>query len=1121
MISPELPPADDGLNNPELPLEGEKIITPDQADQDQPGVELEKEVIPPEFKPGLAVWHSPDGKDIEINVKDLLRLDIDGRTRVGVRGYKEGIPLDEITYIDKPGIWERAENFFKKNHKVLGAISTAVSRMAGSVLGIKILQEGIGLGIGALQAKRKGEKNVWRQAVANSSTDLGRFLYGTVDVEDRRTQLDQTIEDAFVEFKAIDKNKPIKEEDIKEGKTEVLQKFIELDKTIKEATYLNADEQKAYRNRLATSFKEYRQDSFKINDNFKSRVAQETESYMHNKALKYTVARDAMNFGLTAAGVGWLRVAGFAGFSALGRGTQAYREFMHSEPETKMTEEEIGEGKSGRKKFRMGVGYIAKDLTINSASETVNSLLFRGRKKKLYETKEVGDYLNPNTGKYEKALLPKLIDYEYEKDGKKIKDKKVETYYGRKLDIKRNWQDFTAAAGTVGTAFGLASLIGSDRLEQGLTDLPEKIANNWSERGVAMFPHNFIVNAEQVVYNYTHPAEALERMRQAVLGGEQEQIIVSKDAGEKPAVYEEFWKKKEAATEFKIPFRPNVADTLETPLPPDTLSHYQAEISQGKLTEEAIKLYGLSHPINVANPPSAEEIAEFSELTTVDKGGSYWRTLMKQYQTDPKNFGYEGDMTDKKEILNYGKQLVANYAFRESLVIKNADGSLTDVRIKDPNARIVWRYDKDKGLTKLEYSGKAGAEFETYKHISSAEVKTGIGTETKSVDEIKVVPMDEIPSPRPIVSKTLEAPTTIETGVEGSKNIETAQYYHEVNLLENFRDAKSFDHNLRVYTGDLPEVGVQPDGLIDHLQFKDDDDDLLVELELAPVSHKSLEQSLPEIYQRTQALDRNLSDLQALVPKSGKTMNLVEQVSLGKLVVPNNSWLEDGALKDSDYSEKLVKLDNIFSSHKEYLADKDFAVHVAKNIDDIESDLASKLYSQGHNITEKLGFKNVDYEALQRYIEDNKPMEFVRGDKGLEYQYLDDAGRPYHSVLTGKKIVLPVAEGQNFDEPTINRYRLATDSRLNSEIIELNNLKDKVEDADITRQILALKCKEVTDTEISELFSADERGKSAIVFNYLVEHVGQGNEQKLDSFGDKTLGEVLSEIAQKRVEPVE
>ena len=1092
------------------------VISKQELQDIEPAKKTEKiSELAIEFKVGEAIWHSPTG-DVPVEILVDRGIGKDGKHYVGVKGgryfeakgYENGIPLNEIVYADKPGISERFKNIWEKTKNIAKdpetrrQIATAVSRGAAHALGYKIIQESLSLGISAIKAKSRGEENAWQKTLEKSSTDLGRYLYGKRDTEGRRAQLQQTIEEAFKEHSAIDfKEHGKKKEDIKEGAGELMQKFKDIDELIKGATYLNDIERQTYRRRLAKTLWENRNQYKENHKQLQEQVAKETEDYIHNKSLKYAVARDALNFGLTASGAVFIRLAGMVGLSAAGRGTQAYREFMNSEPETKMTEEEIGEGKATRKKFRMGAGFIAKDMTWNVAKETVNALLFRGRNERL------------------------LVKYEYDKTGDYAYDDegfaKGKKYYGRKFDKKRNKADFVAALGTVGTVVGMASLVGGDNVEKGIADFTEKFKNNWSERGVGMFPDNFLKNGLQLGYNLTHPGEALERMRQAVLGGEQEQIIVSKDAGEKSAVYEEFWKKKEAATEFKIPFRPNVADTLETPLPPDTLSHYQAEISQGKLTEEAIKLYGLSHPINVANPPSAEEIAEFSELTTVDKGGSYWSTLMKQYQTDPKNFGYEGDMTDKKEILNYGKQLVANYAFRESLVIKNADGSLTDVRIKDPNARIVWRYDKDKGLTKLEYSGKAGAEFETYKHISSAEVKTGIGTETKSVDEIKVVPMDEIPSPRPIVSKILEAPTTIETGVEGSKNIETAQYYHEVNLLENFRDAKSFDHNLRVYTGDLPEVGVQPDGLIDHLQFKDDDDDLLVELELAPVSHKSLEQSLPEIYQRTQALDRNLSDLQALVPKSGKTMNLVEQVSLGKLVVPNNSWLEDGALKDSDYSEKLVKLDNIFSSHKEYLADKDFAVHVAKNIDDIESDLASKLYSQGHNITEKLGFKNVDYEALQRYIEDNKPMEFVRGDKGLEYQYLDDAGRPYHSVLTGKKIVLPVAEGQNFDEPTINRYRLATDSRLNSEIIELNNLKDKVEDADITRQILALKCKEVTDTEISELFSADERGKSAIVFNYLVEHVGQGNEQKLDSFGDKTLGEVLSEIAQKRVEPVE
>jgi len=992
----------------------------------------------------------------------------------------------------------------RQNHMLLNGLVTSAARMFTSVMGFKLITELVGLGGRAVAEKKKGEKNYIRKALENSSTDLGKYLYGGInifgkeigpaDTKSRRAKLQQTIGEIF-ELKWDEGDTT--EAGRWAAREKMSAKMKEVQELIKGATYLSDVERQAYRDKLARTYNAYRKKQQDSSEALREQVRGETETYIHNKALGYAVKRDALNFGLMASGAGFLSLAGYVGFSAAQRIAQGTREYMHKLREAPGTPERAAAKKTGApfNLWKFG-GYIAKDLTWNVASETVNSLLLRGKRAKLTWVENTDDK-GEKVGKYEYRRRSAV----------KIHDRQTGKFklHIDKTALKKNAPEFIAALGTVFSAVGTAALakaFASDKIGENIGHLIEQIPKQYEQRGLwGMFEENFVNRASSIIQNYgyaiTHPVEYVSKMWDSLTSFGAKKTSQSDSSNLE--IEREFIRKEHPEV---------IKGTARNPveLPSEIKQQVQQEIQQGKLNPSVVESFLHSRAINQDKSFTLEDIHKFSELTKVEAGGSYWSTFMKQFHADPKAFGYEGDLTNQAAIDAYGKRLVVDYAFREGLVIKNADGSLTDMRIKNPNAHVVWKFTSDKGLQRVEFEpDKASDKLETYWHTD--EPKPAPAAESlepkQSSAEAAIVP------PHVAVQPAGEIESAATTGTK----IEVPSNYVEVNLASQFRGAKSLDHNLHVFAGDLSGNDGAGDGLIDHLQFRDDKGQLVMEIELGKESQKGLAELMPAIYEKTQALDRNISAVAELLPRSSKSLTVPEQIEIARLAVRDEFLLQDQDLS-GDYGERFAKLDELIAGRRDFLADKDFVSYLRKEYMDLERDDMENLFVQGRTL-KQAGFKQVDYNLVADYVSKERPIEFVSKNGRVVFQHYESNGEPNISPLTGKQIEVPAQGEKSFDRVTIDRYENAADV-ISLAHTKIYNSLHELASEEIVRRVLDMPCSEVTDTQLAEMLPPGLRHKANDLYGYLVREIGNGDETQLDKQGTKTVGEVLSERAAAR-----
>ena len=279
--------------------------------------------------------------------------------------------------------------------------------------------------------------------LAKGEGDLAEWWEGRRESKSARDAITMAYQDLMESLKKGKENKVLEE-------YEKIENRIANFKAKVESAHITPEAKKALLDRLleiATKHQEGAKAAVKDRDKEVRRVL---DAYLQAKVSGMKIARDALNFALTAAGLSMLRGLAYAGASIAERAGKARKEY------TKQT--------VGARAKKAELGFVAKDIFVNSAIETARALSLRG-----------------------------------EKEG---------------AGATRKTIDFIKAIGTVARGFGIYGLAvsGAELPSQSI----DKLINQIKEQGVAgAVADNFIQNTERVWHLYTHPTEIFKGRREA------------------------------------------------------------------------------------------------------------------------------------------------------------------------------------------------------------------------------------------------------------------------------------------------------------------------------------------------------------------------------------------------------------------------------------------------------------------------------------------------------------------------------------------------------------------------------------------------------------------------------
>ncbi len=243
---------------------------------------------------------------------------------------------------EKKGWWSRAKDFGKTlftNKEVRKAAGKAALDTVTSLLGIKLVTNLLGAAIG------KGDYANWRndnKKMAQLKQEISinyEYLVSSVEKTEQNLPLAdyEQIEKRQAGLKmAIDKAHIAPE-----AKQEILQK-------------------------LELIYRKYRQETGGAKEKRQAEVERLLDAYLHAKVSGVSIAKDALNFALTASGLSLLRGVMYAGTSMLERARKASREHA------KQTSGLIGAESENT--------FVFKDVFINATRETVRALRGKGAK---------------------------------------------------------------------------------------------------------------------------------------------------------------------------------------------------------------------------------------------------------------------------------------------------------------------------------------------------------------------------------------------------------------------------------------------------------------------------------------------------------------------------------------------------------------------------------------------------------------------------------------------------------------------------------------------------------------------------------------------------------------------
>lgn len=247
----------------------------------------------------------------------------------------------------KKSWWER---FKERGQKITKAIfNRETGKMAGkvgydtvtSVLGIKLATDAVD----------------W---AARGKGDLAQWWQGRKEAKDSQSAIAEAYQRLLESFEKVKENKVLDESEKIEKRLEEFKAQVELAKITPEA-------KKALLDRLWAITIKHEADLKQAKKDKDEEVRRLLDAYVQAKVSGLKIAKDALNFVLTAAGLSLLRGVVYAGVSTLERAGKARHKYA---------KETLGGGSKAKKEL-----FVAKDVLINSALETARALSGRGEKK--------------------------------------------------------------------------------------------------------------------------------------------------------------------------------------------------------------------------------------------------------------------------------------------------------------------------------------------------------------------------------------------------------------------------------------------------------------------------------------------------------------------------------------------------------------------------------------------------------------------------------------------------------------------------------------------------------------------------------------------------------------------
>ncbi|MBI5465808.1 MAG: hypothetical protein HY974_00795 [Candidatus Kerfeldbacteria bacterium] len=402
---------------------------------------------------------------------------------------------------------------------------------------------------------------------------------------------------------------------------------------------------------------------------------------------------------------------------------------------------------------------------------------------------------------------------------------------------------------------------------------------------------------------------------------------------------------------------------------------------------------------------------------TVAKGGSYWSTFLKQYHADPKTFGFEGDLNNAKAVNAYGNRIMAEYAAQEhgdqgALVKVNKDGSITDIHIKSPGAKVWWHFNKQTGALEMsqEEMGQAKGKIRTYEHTSpdgrhgvKSSAVTGVGPEHIVPAEAKAINTADL------------------AGKSGGGKVgayewlqpEAGQSYKIAVIAPEAQIAGAAAWANK----DLAMIAYDDDGngTVDRIALHDLSKESGAAFAEYPVSgkHSAADNaaSIAAAHKEFVTVDHNIQAVREALPASARSLPPSQQVELMR-----TAGLDPAKDIAGQNLAGLKHLGEVVGSDTRLLADSEFRSFLAGHHQELLPGKAQALYSDGL-FYRQAGFKSIDYDYLRKFSSgDRHWSSFTDTHTG---KTIFRAGKVM-SPFTGQALGFEVKPGSSFNQQTFD-----------------------------------------------------------------------------------------------------
>jgi len=822
----------------------------------------------------------------------------------------------------------------------------------------------------------------------NKQGDIYEFATGGGKAKKEREVLKTSVEEFFKEYREG-------ADTWTEGVgTSFSAKVKEFDNKIKQANYLSEDERAGFRSQLAKTIWEYRKQDQDTDNKRNELIARATNLYIKKKVSGFRITADALNTAFRFTPAAWASALGY-GASAmaerLSEGKTAYQKELlkrESKAVTIGTKAETKPVQLAEDKIKFGeksqLSYQLKDLLINATVETVRGMAFQGKKKgskhKGLDTVAAYGNVLRGLGLTSMALseihthgLSQSIDQSLHQLESGDWTQAGHNFAG---NLASRWEMLKDPVGTFNKSIGgVKDLLhgggkGTPEPKLGDKPIPQFVPGgnkNVDIQNIIPDKDSVVVPSQDTVTIHDH------NIVPGAKGSASDSVdnigSLKKDGGSpSPARVDTIPGAKSKTIEPVVGSKGS--DTIKVVVPEDVKEVPQADVkTAGGKGSGAVKVIenlgtksGGIKSVDINQHPDIWK----AENIQVGKGGSYYSTFMKQYETNPEYYGYNKSSGLSQH--EFGRRLVVEYAKSHGLVKLDASGhAIESTGIKNTEAQVVWQMKSGAGgkmeLDMSQHEPGAGTEgkISTYTHpepahVESVHVKSG-GISASAVPwEHHSTPVGDI--------RTHIVPTSFE------------------------------NHDLvaRAYTFDQSSDDPQGFSLLDHTGNHVDD----VE---AVDRATALEQF--------RHIDHNLSEVKTELTY-GKNLSLSEQANLARLA---NIDLHSASGLTDEATRHLQELDKVIAGHGEYLHNDNFANFLKNNYQQVSPAEAYNLY-KAVDYLEDQGFKQINVQDVRSIASDFKWLDIShsKGSSGGMQAYIEKDILHSNSVshLTGKTIDIPL-----------------------------------------------------------------------------------------------------------------